>query len=100
MEWTKSFIKVFFIPETEIPHDLAVDDPKPDYWDKWLISYYPLKSSDEHYAGDCPRPEDVMHAQKLIINMNFCGDWAGKIWGGSSCANHVGPKYPQQCRAV
>lgn len=101
MEWTKEFIKVFFIPEAEIPSDLSSDVPRPDSWDGWLISYYPLGPSDRHYAGDCPNPGDAMQAQKLILNMNFCGDWAGKIWADSpQCVNHVGPQHPQQCRAV
>ena len=36
-EWTEDFIKVFRIPEAEMPADLQADSPRPEGWDVWLV---------------------------------------------------------------
>lgn len=101
VEWTPSYIKVFRIPEGELPADLAGDDPKPDGWDKWIIAYYPLAASERLNPGSCPRPEKVLQPQQLVLNIGFCGDWASKVWDlAGSCVNRVGPRYPEECRPV
>mmetsp|Transcript_24904 Transcript_24904/g.56405 ORF Transcript_24904/g.56405 Transcript_24904/m.56405 type:complete len:481 (+) Transcript_24904:102-1544(+) len=70
-EWTEEFVKVFYIPEKEIPADLSSDAPKPETWDKFIISYLPFQ------AGTC---QDLALPQELIINIQMCGDWAGGAW--------------------
>jgi hypothetical protein len=84
VEHTQSYMKVFFIPETEMPADMNSNEPKPDTWDQWVISYYPFASSDQSSPGSCPSP---MQAQQLILNIGMCGDWAGKVWPLGSCVN-------------
>ncbi|CAE8695670.1 unnamed protein product [Polarella glacialis] len=101
MERTESFIKIFNIPEGELPADLNSDSPRPDTWDRWIVSYFPFAASEKTRPGSCPEPEKVMGAQRLFLNIGFCGDWASKVWGISwSCAGRHGPAYPGQCRAV
>lgn len=113
MERTRGAAKLFFIPEHAIPSDFASDDPKPESWDQWLISYYPFAASEAKNPGSCENPEDIMTAQRFVFNIAFCGDWASKVWGTSpSCAGKIGPKYVDtnitlpsadvatQCRAV
>jgi len=101
VQWTERFVKVFFIPENEIPADLEHDDPQPDAWDRFLVSWYPFAQSNERWPGSCPNPASVMKPQQLVLNINFCGDWAGKVWPFSaSCVNRMGPHFPLQCRAV
>lgn len=101
MERTTAFIKIFFIPDGALPADLTSDSPRPDSWDRWIISYYPFAATEKKRPGSCPEPEKVMAAQQLILNIGFCGDWASKVWGLSpSCVNSKGPAYPSQCRAV
>jgi len=96
IEWTEDFIKIFKIPDDQLPEDLVEDDPKPDTWDQWLISYYPLAATG---GPDCPDPANVMAAQQLILNIGLCGDWAGKIWSMSATCNSMhGPA--SGCRAV
>merc|ERR1719291_693454 len=72
LEWTAEHIKMFMIPKWEIPKDLNDDSPKPESWDRWLYSYYPLKES------GCDG--NVMKPQKLLMQIGFCGDWASKVW--------------------
>jgi len=109
MERTADFAKIFFIPEAEIPQDVADDAPRPEEWSQWLIAHYPFGAS----AG-CPDPEDVMAAQYFILSIAFCGDWASKVWGFSPTCVGMGPEYnatasnerlpieesQQQCRSV
>eukprot|EP00405_Crypthecodinium_cohnii_P037229 CAMPEP_0206549048 /NCGR_PEP_ID=MMETSP0325_2-20121206/14235_1 /ASSEMBLY_ACC=CAM_ASM_000347 /TAXON_ID=2866 /ORGANISM="Crypthecodinium cohnii, Strain Seligo" /LENGTH=563 /DNA_ID=CAMNT_0054048621 /DNA_START=73 /DNA_END=1768 /DNA_ORIENTATION=+ len=88
MEWTEEHVKVFAIPESEIPKDLVTDRPRPESWDEWLFSYYPLA------ASDCSSHMEV--PQHLLLQINFCGDWASKVWGlDQSCSKIV-----QHCRPV
>jgi len=86
-QWTESFIKIFYIPEHEIPEDVEAGSPSPDEtWDKrWLFSYYPFSGT------NC-----IIEEQKLMIQINFCGDWAGKVWGSDSNCNWRVPN----CRSV
>lgn len=83
-QWTDKFIKLFYIPEHEIPQDIKDEAPHPEDWNRWLFSYFPL--SDSCYVA----------AQKLMMQINFCGDWAGKVWSADgSCNQKV-----HNCRAV
>ena len=60
--------------EAAIPADLVADDPKPAGWDAGrLWSYYPLGGS------SCPGKASL-GAQNLVLNMAFCGQWAGSNW--------------------
>jgi hypothetical protein len=85
-EWTPEFVKVFYIPEKEIPADLSSNQPKPDTWDRWVVSYYPFAESERLAPGSCPNPANVLGSQKLIINTELCGDWAGYTWEPDSSA--------------
>jgi len=101
VQWTPAFLKVFHIPSDEAFEDSEGDDPQPQDWDEWLVSYYPFALSEAKSPGSCPDPANVMAPQHIMLNINMCGDWAGKIWNTSgSCVNVQGPAYPSQCRAV
>lgn len=67
-EWTPKYIKVFHIPELQIPPDLSMETPHPEQWERFLITYMPL---DE--ASCSP----VLAPQELVLNIALCGDWAG-----------------------
>jgi len=74
VEWTEDAIKIWHFPEAEIPTDLIADDPRPAGWDNArLWSYYPLDLS------TCPGKASL-GAQNLVLNMAFCGQWAGANW--------------------
>jgi len=78
IEWTDRFIKVFYFDEANIPDDLDVDFPRPESWDeKWVIAYFPFAASNEKNPGWCPNPADVLMKQKIILNIELCGTWAG-----------------------
>jgi len=82
-EWTKEYIKVFYIPEAELPQDLAPGaTPKPDTWDEYVISYYPFGPS-----GCDLDQESLASAKQLVLNIELCGG-AGGI-GLSQIAVHL-----------
>lgn len=100
MEKTSSYMKVFFIPDADIPLDLAIGSPLPDTWDQWIISYFPFAASEQAAPGSCPLVGETVKEQQLIINIGLCGDWASKTWNlAGSCVNQMGPKYPSQCQS-
>lgn len=82
-EYTESYIKVFWFPEHEIPSDFASDAPKPDTWDKWVISYYPFADSEAKNPGSCSAP---FRDQQILLQIELCGDWASKVFGPNAKA--------------
>lgn len=109
-EWTPEHVKIFRIPVTEMPADLASDAPRPDEWDQWLQGYYPFAESERTVPGSCPNPAGVLKAQQIVLSLGFCGDWASKVYKDSTCANKgyssaspwssKGPLMDSQCVAV
>jgi len=68
-EWNREFIKVFYIPEAEIPADLEEGvSPQPDTWDKWIISYYPFAASGCNLTS-----RSLSSAQAFVLNIELCG---------------------------
>lgn len=88
LEWTDEHIKIFAIPASEVPRDLESNRPNPENWDRWLFSYYPLLES------GCS--SDLLDPQKLLMQINFCGDWASKVWHLDGQCKHL----VHGCRSV
>lgn len=95
-QFTDAFIKVFYIPEAEMPSDLSEGVPNPDAWDKWILSYYPFSASERAVPGSCPnRP---FGPQKLVLSIELCGDWAGKTFDvPGQCVNREYPADDDCC---
>lgn len=85
VEWTERFMKVFYFEDYAIPDDVDTDTPRPETWDeKWVIAYFPFAGSNEKHPGWCPNPADVLGPQKIILNIELCGDWGGGQWSPKS----------------
>jgi len=99
-EWTKEYIKVFFIPEVEIPKDLESGKPQPDTWDQYIISYYPFAASEKANPGSCNLSgHGLSSAQAFVLNIELCGQRGSSEFpwgcnGVSDCQNKqfAGPK--------
>lgn len=93
-EWTEEYIKVFYIPEAQIPKDLESGAPQPDTWDDFIISYYPFAASEKAHPGSCPAAgRGVSAAQAFILNIELCGgrgslEFPFMCNGPSLCRNH------------
>jgi len=87
-EWTMQFIKVFFIPEAELPADLVNGtSPRPDTWDQFVISYYPFADSGCNLSS-----RSLSSPQSLVLNIELCGNRGSLEFplgcnGVSTCTN-------------
>lgn len=70
-EWTSHFIKIWFFPRNKIPKEALSSSPDPSTWGKPNALFQPTQDGiiDQHF-------KDL----QIIINLTFCGDWAGKAW--------------------
>jgi len=83
-EWTNNFIRMYYFPRNNIPADVSRGDPNPSGWGK-PYAYFPLGSN-------CPASHFKDHT--MVINLTFCGDWAGQVFNGQcpgmgSCSDYV-----------
>jgi len=84
LEWTGTFIRSFFFPRGSIPADITSGNPNPSMWGK----PYALFLLGQH----CPNAHFTK--QQMVINLTFCGDWAGNVFGQmcpglGSCTSYV-----------
>ena len=75
-EWTSSAISVFFFPRGSMLADLARGSPDPASWGEPLA----------RFQGDCDMATSFRHL-RIIFDTTSCGDWAGEVWSGSTCAS-------------
>jgi len=89
-EWTQTYIKMWFFARGAIPGDMTSQSPNPNNWGK-PFAYFPL-------GNDCPNSHFKDHT--MVINLTFCGDWAGAVFNGqcpglgNNCGDYV-KKNPQ-----
>jgi len=76
MEWTTNFIRTFYFPRNSIPSDIAAGNPQPNTWGKPYA----------HFALGAACPVSHFVAESIVINLTFCGDWAGQVFG-NQCKN-------------
>lgn len=63
------YIRVWFFSRHEAPPDLLSGNPKPDFWSKKPLAYFPLLSN-------CPGRK-YFNTQRVVINTTLCGGYAG-----------------------
>jgi hypothetical protein len=84
-EWNSTVIRNYFFPRGRIPADISNKQPNPNGWGK-PYAWFTL-------GGDCPASHFKNH--QIVINLTFCGDWAGNAFNGdcskfgNNCANFV-----------
>jgi len=81
-EWNSTLIRMWFFPRDRIPGDIK--NPNPDGWGI-PYAFFTL-------GQYCPA--NHFTDQSMVINLTFCGDWAGAVFGSScpndgTCANFV-----------
>jgi len=84
MEWTANFIQTFYWPRGSAPADITSNSPNPAGWGK-PYAYFQLGSN-------CPSSHFQKH--QIVIDLTFCGDWAGAVFGSDcpgkgSCNDYV-----------
>lgn len=78
MQWESSGIYIWFFPRNAIPSDISSGNPVTGNWGAPLVSFNGGSGCniDSHFAN-----------QNIVFDTTFCGDWAGSVWGSSSCAS-------------
>jgi len=84
LEWTNDHIQSFFFNRSDIPKDITADLPNPSSWGR-PYAYFSLGSS-------CP--SNKFQNMNMVIDLTFCGDWAGNVFssqcpGKGSCNSYV-----------
>ncbi|KAF2275967.1 endo-1,3(4)-beta-glucanase-like protein [Westerdykella ornata] len=72
--WTDAGIKVWYWAARDVPGNIRNGNPDPNSWGV----------PQANFAGcDFAAKFRDMH---IVFDITFCGDWAGGVWGQSSCA--------------
>ncbi|KAE8148020.1 concanavalin A-like lectin/glucanase domain-containing protein [Aspergillus avenaceus] len=75
-EWTDQKIDIWFFPRSGIPGDISSGNPNPSGWGTPVARFQGACNINSHFKG-----------LQIIFDTTFCGDWAGNVWGQSSCAS-------------
>jgi hypothetical protein len=74
-DWQKEGIKIWFFPRNNIPKDLVQNKPNPSSWGKPSMNFpFGTFCTSDHFKD-----------HRIIINLTFCGGWAGAVWN-QACA--------------
>ncbi|TRX93114.1 hypothetical protein FHL15_005982 [Xylaria flabelliformis] len=84
MEWNSQDIKIWHFPRTAIPYDISrapITIPDPTSWG-------PPQAL---FGGSSCDADSYFFNMSLVINTNFCGAYAGNIWGVADRCNELAP---------
>jgi hypothetical protein len=78
MQWESSGIYVWFFQRGQIPSDITNGRPVTGNWGTPVVAFNGNAGCniDAHFSNN-----------NIIFDTTFCGDWAGSVWGSSSCAS-------------
>ncbi|KEY74214.1 hypothetical protein S7711_00370 [Stachybotrys chartarum IBT 7711] len=77
MLWDSDHIRVWHFGRNEVPGDINSKEPEPDNWGMPQAVFGGSSCDvDSHFSN-----------MNLVININFCGDYASAIWGHSDSCN-------------
>lgn len=81
-DWQEDGITVWLFPHSHLPADLIAGNPSPSTW----TQQKPLAK----FSGPGCDFDKAFKSMQLIINIDFCGDWAGKVWQESGAVEATG----------
>lgn len=87
MERTTDFVKIWYFPRGSEPKSLVNGSPDTSTFGKPMA----------HMQGACDFGERFT-AQKLVFNTDFCGDWAGGIFGEDGQCPMTDPNSFTSCK--
>ncbi|TAQ88813.1 hypothetical protein B7494_g2862 [Chlorociboria aeruginascens] len=84
LDWTSSYIHIYFFPRSSSipsgPSGPLGAAPDPSKWGTPATSF----------EGSGCNLDNHVKNQHIIINTDFCGDWASGTWSSSGCAASTG----------
>ncbi|KAF4592461.1 glycoside hydrolase family 16 protein [Ophiocordyceps camponoti-floridani] len=81
MLWNSKHMKVWHFPRGDIPSDIEAKRPDPKGWKTPMAVFGGSECDIDSFFKDL----------KLIININFCGDWGNALWGKKDDCNLLAP---------
>jgi hypothetical protein len=76
-EWTEMGISIWFFPRIlGIPEDIEAGVPEPELWGL----------PEAAFAGDGCDFNESFRELNVILDITFCGEWAGNEWKNSLCS--------------
>lgn len=79
--WTPTGITVWMFARDALPADLAAGAPHPAAWPAKPLA---------HFAGPGCDFTAAFASMNAILNVDLCGDWAGRVWDSSGMAQKTG----------
>ncbi|KAB5518842.1 hypothetical protein GE09DRAFT_1155531 [Coniochaeta sp. 2T2.1] len=77
LEWTDEAIKIWNFPRTAIPADITNKQPDPSSWGL----------PQALFGGSTCDVDRFFNDMNIVINMDFCGAYAGNVWGITDTCN-------------
>ncbi|KAI1468697.1 glycoside hydrolase family 16 protein [Daldinia caldariorum] len=88
LEWDSEDLKLWHFPRSTIPDNIVyahVLGPDPTTWG-------PPQAV---FGGSSCSPDEHFFNMSLVLNTNFCGDYAGNLWGKADQCNRLAPTCEQ-----
>jgi hypothetical protein len=79
--WTSTGVSIYFFPREYIPNDISSGNPDPSTW---------TSKPQAVFSGNGCNFDAHLKDLQLVINTDFCGDWAGDTWESDGCAAKTG----------
>ncbi|OTB03720.1 glycoside hydrolase family 16 protein [Hypoxylon sp. CI-4A] len=84
LEWDSQDLKIWHFPRSTIPDNIVyahVEGPDPSSWG-------PPQAI---FGSSSCSPDNYFFNLSLVFNINFCGDYAGNVWGKADRCNQLAP---------
>jgi len=78
MQWETKGIFVWFFPRGSIPADITAGAPVTGNWGTPIVAFN---------GGSGCTIDSHLKNENIVFDTTFCGDWAGNVWGSSSCSS-------------
>lgn len=78
MQWESSGVYVWFWPHGSVPADITNGAPVTGNWGLPIVAFN---------GGSGCTVDDHFYNQQIVFDTTFCGQWAGAVWGSSSCSS-------------
>lgn len=86
MEWTSEYIRVWFFDSANIPSSITSGNPDPTAFGTPSANFQGSCDIDAHFGQ-----------HNIVFDITFCGDYAGNLYGGTSCPMTTGASGYTSC---
>jgi hypothetical protein len=90
--WTSSGIKVWYFASRDVPGNIRNGSPDPNTWGTPIANFgnggcdFDGRFRDMNIVSHICLTVTIELTMLKVIDTTFCGDWAGNVWGSTSCS--------------